>query len=80
LLTPNWNEVLKVGWERNLLIRNPILEAFALVGLAFPNVPHNWDFFDFVGNDGKFFVRYENQEFPSWDCILCLGQDFRHIA
>jgi hypothetical protein len=37
LLAPNWNEVLKVGWERNLLIKNLILEAFALARLAFPN-------------------------------------------
>lgn len=80
LLVPNWNEVLKVGWKRNLLIKNPILEAFALAGLAFPNVPHNWEFFVFVGNDGNSSVGCENQEFPSWDCILWLGQDFGHIA
>jgi len=72
--------VLKVGWERNLLIKNLILEAFALARLAFPNAPHNWECFDFVGNDGKFFVGCENQGFPSWDYILWLGQDFGQIA
>jgi hypothetical protein len=73
LLTPNWNEVLKVGWERNLFIKIPILEAFDLTGLAFLNVPHKWNFFYFVENDGKFFAGCENQEFPSWDCLLWLG-------
>jgi hypothetical protein len=72
LFTPNWNEVLKVGWERNLIIKNLMLEAFVLAGLI-PNIPHNWEFFKFVGNDGKSFVGCENQEFPSWDCLLWLG-------
>jgi hypothetical protein len=70
--------VLKVGWERDLLIKNPTPEALA--GLAFPNVPHTWEFFDFVGNDGKSFAICENQKFPPWDCLLWLGQDFGHIT
>jgi hypothetical protein len=70
---PNWNEVLKVGWERDLLIENPTPKELALVGLAFPNVPHTWEFFDFVGNDRKSFAGCENQEFPPWDYLLWLG-------
>jgi hypothetical protein len=40
-----------------------MLEELALVRLAFLNILDNWEFFDFVGNDGKSFVGSENQEF-----------------
>jgi hypothetical protein len=41
---PNWNEILKVGWERNLLIKKPTPKEMALTILVFPNVPFNWEF------------------------------------
>jgi hypothetical protein len=57
-----------------------MLTELALVGLAFLNISHNWEFFDFVGNDGKSFVGSENQKFLSWYCLLWLSWDFWHSA
>jgi hypothetical protein len=57
-----------------------MLEELALAGLAFLNISYNWEFVDFVGNDGKSFVESENQEFLSWYCLLWLGWDSRHNA
>jgi hypothetical protein len=68
-LAPNWNEMLKVGWERNFLIEKLTLEELALARLTFPNiVPCKiGNFFYLVRNDGKSFVACENRKFPSWD-------------
>jgi hypothetical protein len=52
----------------------------AFARLVFPNVPFNWEFYEFVGNDDKSFVGCKNQKFLSWDCLLWLGWDFGHIV
>jgi hypothetical protein len=46
LLAPNWNEMLKVGWEKDFLIEKLTLEELALARLTFPQYcsMHNWDF------------------------------------
>jgi len=45
-------------------------EELASAGLAFPKISHNWEFFDFVEDDGKSFVGSENQIFLSWYCLF----------
>jgi hypothetical protein len=52
--------MLKVGWERNILIKKPTPKKMALTRLIFPNVPFNWEFYEFVGNDDKSFVGSKN--------------------
>jgi hypothetical protein len=42
-----------------------MLKELAFMGLSFLNIPHNWEFSDLVGNDGKSFVGNENQDFLS---------------
>ncbi len=68
-LAPNWNEMLKVGWEKDFLIEKLTLEELALARLTFPNiVPCIIGIFkNLVRNDGKSFMGCENREFPSWD-------------
>jgi hypothetical protein len=80
-LAPNWNEMLKVGWEKNILIEKLTLEELALARLTFPNIVSCiiGIFFNLVRNDGKSFVCCENRMFPSWDCFLWLGWDFGYI-
>jgi hypothetical protein len=55
----NWNEVLiKKGWEQDLVIEKPSTVELTLAcwHWHFPNIPCNWEFLDFVGNDKQSFI------------------------
>jgi hypothetical protein len=59
----NWNEVIREGWEQNLVIEKPSNVEFTLARISFLNIPCNWEFLDFVGNDKRFFMGCEKQKY-----------------
>jgi hypothetical protein len=62
-LSQNWNEVLiKEGWEKYLVIEKPFIVelAFACWHWHLPNIPCNWEFSDFAGNDKQSFIGCAN--------------------
>ncbi len=64
-LVQNWNEMLKVGWERNFLIEKLTLKELALARLTFPNIVPCiiGIFFNLVKNDGESFVSVKIKNF-----------------
>ncbi len=63
-LSQNWNEVLREGWEQNLVIEKPSNVELALAGISFLNIPCDWEFSNFVGNDKRSFMGCEKQKYP----------------
>jgi len=64
-LAQNWDEMLKVGWERNFLIEKLTLEELALARLTFPDIVPCiiGTFFNLVKNDGESFVGVKIENF-----------------